>query len=86
MLDVVRVTGNGALHVDDEPGALVVMALDDQEGPQLLELLLEVANDLVDKLITKPKAARALWDKIPSGIKAQLQPASTNTEGERSND
>lgn len=47
MLDVVRVTGNGVLHVDGQPGELVVMALDDQNGSQLLELLLEVVNDLV---------------------------------------
>ncbi|MFC6090678.1 hypothetical protein [Saccharothrix lopnurensis] len=43
LLDVLRVTDNGALHVDDEPGELGVTALGDEEGPALLELLLETA-------------------------------------------
>ncbi len=54
MLDVVRVTGNQALHAQDQPGELVVLVLDDAEGPQLVELLLETANDLVDELVTRP--------------------------------
>jgi hypothetical protein len=72
MLDVVRVTGNGAVHVDDQPDDLVIMALDDQEGPALLELLLETANDLVDELITRPKIVGDLWDKLPEAVKAQI--------------
>ena len=72
MLDVVRVTGNGALHVDDEPGELVVLALHDEEGPQLLELFLQVANDLVEEVITKPTVTRSLWEKLPSGVKTKL--------------
>ncbi len=73
MLDVVRVTGNKALHVEDDPAELVVLALDDKEGPQLLELLLDTANDLVDELITKPKTTSTYWAKLPPGIQAQLQ-------------
>jgi hypothetical protein len=72
MLDVVRVVGNGALHVDEEPAELVVIALDDTTGPQLLELLLQVANDLVDELITRPRTANSYWDKLPVGIKATI--------------
>lgn len=77
MLDVVRVAGNGALHVEDQPDELVVMALNDHEGPQLLELFLEVANNLVDEMITKPKTAQGLWDKLPAGVKAQLESSTT---------
>ncbi len=81
MLDVVRVTGNHALHVDDQPGELVVLALDDQDGPQLLELFLELVNDLVDELITKPATTRALWDKLPEGVKFQLRSDSDASGG-----
>lgn len=65
LLDVVRVTGNGALHVEDQPGELVVMALHDEEGPELLELLLQAANDLVEELITRPSTTSGLWAKAP---------------------
>jgi hypothetical protein len=67
MLDVVRVVGNGALHVDEQPGDLVVIAMDDTTGPALVELLLQVANDLVDELITRPKTTHDYWDKLPDG-------------------
>ncbi|MDI2029855.1 DUF4145 domain-containing protein [Saccharopolyspora sp. TS4A08] len=68
LLDVVRYTGNGALHPDDEPGELVVLALDDEEGPALLELFLEAVNQLVDELITKPDRANSLFNKLPEGV------------------
>jgi hypothetical protein len=73
MLDVVRVTGNDAVHTDADPRELITIALDDQEGPQLLELLLETANDLVDELITRPRTTEALWKKLPAGIKASIE-------------
>jgi hypothetical protein len=81
MLDVVRVTGNGALHVDDQPGELVVMALDDEEGPQLLELLLQAANDLVEELVTRPSTTQGLWSKLPSGVRARMQTSSSVSGG-----
>lgn len=74
LLDVVRVTGNCAVHVDDQPGDLVVMALDDAEGP---ELLLGAVNGLVDELITRPKITDELWEKLPAGVKAKLAPATS---------
>jgi len=82
MLDVVRVTGNGALHVDEQPGELVVMALDDQDGPQLLELLLQTANDLVEELVTRPSTTSELWAKLPEGVHNRLQPAGASGGGE----
>jgi hypothetical protein len=57
LLDVVRFTGNKMLHIEDQPAELVVLALDDEEGPQLVEHLLEATNDLVDELITRPRRA-----------------------------
>jgi hypothetical protein len=73
LLDVVRVLGNDALHLDDQPGELLVLALDDTTGPELVELLLNTANDLVDELVTKPKTSRGLWDQLPEGIQARLR-------------
>jgi hypothetical protein len=81
MLDVVRVTGNGALHVDDRPGELVVMALDDRDGPPLLELFLEVVNDLVDELIVKPRTTHQLWNKLPEKTKERLAPTGERDAG-----
>lgn len=72
MLEVVRVVGNGPLHVDEQPSELVVIALDDTTGPELIELLLQVANDLVDGLISRPRTARDYWDRLPDGVKAAL--------------
>jgi hypothetical protein len=63
-----------------QPGELVVLALDDTEGPALLEQLLQTANDLVDQLIAKPTVADALWDKLPGGVKANL-PLSNDASG-----
>jgi hypothetical protein len=49
------------------------MALDDVEGPQLLELLLQTANDLVEELVTRPSTTRGLWTKLPEGVRARLR-------------
>lgn len=73
MLDVVRATGNSSLHGDETPTDLVVILLDDQEGAEMLELLLETANDLVDEMITRPRRKSELWDKLSPGIKASIQ-------------
>lgn len=53
-------------------GELVVLALDDTEGPPLVEMLLETANDLVDELVTKPKTIAGLRDRLPEPIRAKL--------------
>ncbi|MGW5049766.1 DUF4145 domain-containing protein [Actinokineospora sp. NPDC004072] len=78
MLDVVRVTGNEALH-SEQPGELAVMVLDDVEGPAMLEFLLETANDLVDELITRPAVTGDLWNKLPDGIKSKLTKPGSST-------
>ncbi|MFD5828309.1 DUF4145 domain-containing protein [Lentzea sp. NPDC060358] len=82
LLDVLRVTGNGALHVDDDPGELVVMALDDEEGPALLELLLETANDLVEEMIARPATVGGLWNKLPEGIRNRIIGAGANPQAD----
>lgn len=75
MLTVVRVAGNQAMHVEDAPGELVVLALDDEDGPAMVEWLLETVNNLVDELISRPKIAQELFDKLPDGVQAKYGPA-----------
>jgi hypothetical protein len=83
LLDVLRFIGNKMLHVEDQPAELVVMALDDEEGPQLVEHLLEATNDLVDELITQPRRKNGLWDRLPEKVKTEITNARspTNAEG-----
>lgn len=73
LLDVVRVSGNDALHVDDQPREIIALVLDDAAGAEVVELLLETANDLVDELITRPRTAQELWDKLPAGIREKAR-------------
>jgi hypothetical protein len=73
MLDMVRVAGNSAVHVDDQPNDLMMLVLDDKQSPELVRLLLQATNDLVDELITKPRVTGELWRKIPEGIRARQQ-------------
>lgn len=79
MLDVVRVTGNGAVHVDDQPGDLVILVLDDVQGPELVSMLLQAINDLVDDLITKPQQAAKLSALIPPSVQARIEKLSASS-------
>lgn len=72
ILDMVRVTGNDAVHVDDQPNDLMRLVLDNKQSPELVRLLLQAANDLVDELITKPRVTEELWKKIPQGIQDKI--------------
>lgn len=72
MLDVVRVTGNDAVHVDEQPGDLVVLVLDEVQGPGLVGKLLQAVNDLVEQLITLPREAEELNRLIPESIRARI--------------
>lgn len=81
LLEVVRYLGNKMLHVEDQPGDLVVLALDDQEGPALVELLLAAANDLVAELITKPNTVAGLRDRLPEQVRAKLAGGASGGSG-----
>jgi hypothetical protein len=72
MLDVVRVAGNDAVHVKDQSNDLMVLVLDNKQSPDFVRLLLQVANDLVDERITKPRVIEELWQKIPEGIRVRI--------------
>lgn len=67
LLDIVRVAGNGAVHVDESPDVVVVTALDADQGPELVELLLDAANRIVDELITRPATVDRHWNTLPQG-------------------
>ncbi|WP_374754928.1 DUF4145 domain-containing protein [Pseudonocardia sp. N23] len=73
LLDVVRVSGNGALHQSENTSDIVVLALDDRDGPAVLGVLLQTANDLVEELITRPQVAGNLWEKLPESIRTRSQ-------------
>ncbi len=63
-------TGNSALHQSASGASdIVVIVLDDEEGPELLALLLQAANDLVEELITRPRVVAALWQKLPEAVR-----------------
>ncbi|UVS77346.1 hypothetical protein [Actinokineospora sp. UTMC 2448] len=53
-----------------------MVAVDDTEDPQLVELLLETINDLVDELITKPKTVAGVRDRLPEALRNKLTSAS----------
>lgn len=62
-LDAIRVIGNNAVH----PGEL---DLEDDEGTAIT--LFELVNIIVDEMISKPKKAKALFDRLPEGAKAAI--------------
>lgn len=71
MLEVIRVSGNGAVHVDDEPDDIVVLMLDEDQGPELIEWMLDTINNLADELITWPRQADELFAKLPEKVRAK---------------
>ena len=74
MLTVIRVAGNGSLHVDDEPDDVLVLVLD-PGAVEVVELVFESINDLVEELIAKPDKVAKLYAKVPSGIRARVEQA-----------
>jgi hypothetical protein len=73
LLEMVRVSGNGAVHADDEPDEIVTIVLSDQEGPSVLEMLLDAANDLVDELIARPAQIEQRRAQLPQHVQDKLQ-------------
>jgi hypothetical protein len=65
LLDIVRIAGNGALHVNDVPVTIVITVLSAEDGPELVEMLLDATNRLVDELVARPATIRRLWDTLP---------------------
>jgi hypothetical protein len=57
-LDIVRVTGNNAVH----PGEMNI-----EDNPEVSEKLFKLVNLVVEELITKPKEIEALYGELPEG-------------------
>jgi len=62
-LDVVRVTGNNAIH----PGMI-----DPQDGRDQAVALFSLVNGIVEELITRPKQLDSLYDGLPETVRAQI--------------
>ncbi|MBB5857875.1 DUF4145 domain-containing protein [Amycolatopsis umgeniensis] len=77
LLDIVRVLGNDMLHVDEQPGDLAVIALDEDQGPGVIELVLRAANDLVDELVTRPRTTSSLWAHLSPGTQQNIRAKQT---------
>ena len=75
LLDVVRVTGNTLLHVEDDPGEIISIALDDKTGQALWRCCQTRPNNLLDELITCPRQTDDRWDRLPEAVEAQIQRA-----------
>lgn len=70
-LDIVRFIGNDSLHGSGDQ-ELVYLYLSDTD-PAVTMLMFETINELVDELLVRPKQTKALWDKLPQGVKAAIE-------------
>ena len=66
-LTVIRHAGNQALHVADAPDDVLVLVLD-EEDEGIVEVLFSAINDLVDELVSKPRARQRLFDGVPASV------------------
>lgn len=63
-LDVLRITGNNAVH----PGEL-----DLKDNRQIVTKLFTLLNTIVQAMITQPKEIDSLWDEMPEGARDAAQ-------------
>ncbi|WP_332778238.1 DUF4145 domain-containing protein [Polaromonas sp.] len=63
-LDVVRVTGNNAVH----PGELAV-----KDDPQIVQGLFGLLNIIVDNRIAEPKRIAELYSALPEGARKAIE-------------
>jgi Domain of unknown function (DUF4145) len=62
-LDIVRITGNNAVH----PGEM-----DIQDSPEIAAKLFKLTNLIVDEMITKPRELDDLYEDLPTGALEQI--------------
>lgn len=72
MLTVIRVAGNAALHVDDQPDDVMVLVLDPGEA-EVVELIFEAINELVDEKVTRPRKVSDLYSRVPESIRERVE-------------
>ncbi len=63
-LDVVRVTGNNAVH----PGELSL-----EDDPQIVQALFGLLNIIVDNRISEPKRISELYAALPEGARKAIE-------------
>jgi len=63
-LDIVRVTGNNAVH----PGEMSI-----EDNPEIAEKLFKLTNMIVEEMITKPKELDGLYDVLPEGARKAIE-------------
>lgn len=64
MLDIVRVTGNEAVH----PGTM-----DLRDDKQTVENLFKLVNLIADELLTRPREADEIWNTLPEEKRKQVE-------------
>lgn len=69
-LDIVRVTGNNAVH----PGQ---MSLDD--NPEIADKLFSLVNLIVEEMITKPKELDSLYNTLPESAREGIEKRDKDT-------
>ena len=72
MLTVIRHVGNQALHGSGIPDDAVVLILDETQT-ELVDLIFESINELVDELVTKPKASKRFLSLVPANVLEKLK-------------
>lgn len=73
-LDSVRVIGNNAVHP---------AKIDFQDTTEVASKLFELVNFIVNETITRPREIAELYDRLPEGVRSQIQARQRKLEKER---
>lgn len=71
-LNIVRHTGNTALHGEKDGDASAVMYLDEDDGT-IADVFFVAINALADELITKPRFMDELYQRLPDGVRESFE-------------
>lgn len=74
LLTVIRHAGNKSLHVEDYPDELTILVLDPGEE-EIVDYIFTAINNLVDELITRPRKADELYEKVPQSVRDRVDKA-----------
>lgn len=77
LMTLLRFTGNTSIHVQGVPEESTVFFLLD-EDPGVLNVLFGTINDVVDELITKPRQADQLYQKVPQEVRDRAEQKAKN--------
>ena len=71
-LNIVRHTGNTALHGEKDGDQSAVIYLDESDGT-ISDVFFVAINALADELITRPKYIDALYQSLPDGVRQSFE-------------